>query len=486
MSRLTATDVEKIFGSEAAEAETDERLREYFYRNPLFDEIVSDTPFKVVTGFKGTGKSALMRMSLLSDVSKEVVALWLTPDDLGASVYRDAKGRDREPFQDNMIRAIRMWKKALWQIVANKTSEDYASAERGRDLIKKLDPVQIRLTELLRVTNPPRQHARVALYIDDLDRAWAGKTADQVAVAGLIYALRDMTRENRSLTARMSLRNDVYWDVRSADQGLDKIEANVVNVKWSLHEILVMLVKRVITWLGQQTDEHVLSRYRQEALAQTLETLFEPRMPSRGPWAGRPTHKVLLSLVRRRPRDMVKLCTFAARAALHDRRSTITGRDILQIIPEYSRGRIQDLINEFMQIVPPVDRLVYGMRPTNKELTEGSAWHYRTDKLLQKIKNVLSQTSLGSSIDPLQASHWLYKMGFLTARYDYPDGYIERRYFDDSPHLLTPAVGDGGFSWEVHPAYREALSPRKLHDWKALTDVESWISEEVRLPEDAV
>jgi hypothetical protein len=60
--QLRSGDIEAIFGSEAAEAERDDRLREYFYRNSLFDEVISKTALKLVVGFKGTGKSALMRM----------------------------------------------------------------------------------------------------------------------------------------------------------------------------------------------------------------------------------------------------------------------------------------------------------------------------------------------------------------------------------------------------------------------------------------
>jgi len=106
--QLRSGDIEAIFGSEAAEAERDDRLREYFYRNPLFDEVVSETAFKLVVGFKGTGKSALMRMSHLIDSSKDFMTLWITPDDLGAKVYQDARGTGTAA-QDRMIRAIRIW-----------------------------------------------------------------------------------------------------------------------------------------------------------------------------------------------------------------------------------------------------------------------------------------------------------------------------------------------------------------------------------------
>jgi hypothetical protein len=62
MPALSDSAIESMFGAEAAEAERDERLLEYFYRSPLYDQVISDSSLKLVVGFKGTGKSALMRM----------------------------------------------------------------------------------------------------------------------------------------------------------------------------------------------------------------------------------------------------------------------------------------------------------------------------------------------------------------------------------------------------------------------------------------
>jgi hypothetical protein len=470
MPALSDSAIESMFGAEAAEAERDERLLEYFYRSPLYDQVISDSSLKLVVGFKGTGKSALMRMGYLHDRKVGAEALWLTPDDLGGKVYADAGGKEGEGNQSRMMKGIRVWKQALTELILRKVT---GLEVLPPDISRRVRAGEIKVAGLLREIRPEREHAQITLYMDDLDRVWSGRPADRVAVTALIYALRDICRENRQIKARLSMRWDVYWDVRETDQGLDKVETNKVEVKWTQQDVFVMLVKRVMTAHGKEAREEELRSWDQRRLAAELGVVFEERVS--GTWAGREMHKVLLSLVRRRPRDMVKLATFAGRRAVARRAGRIGGQDLVEVIPEYSMGRVQDLINEFRQVEPATERLIFGMRP--REEGGRARWRYATDELVQRLRGVVAQ--LGGRPEPYQAAHWLYKIGFLTARKDHEGGYIERRYWDEYPWLLT-ASGDGGYHWEVHPAYREALSGDRFRRWLSGEEIESWAELETR------
>jgi len=173
---------------------------------------------------------------------------------------------------------------------------------------------------------------------------------------------------------------------------------------------------------------------------------------------------------------MVKLGTFAGREAVRRRASRIGGIDVVKVIPEYSRGRVQDLINEFRQVEPATDRLILGMRPGG----DRRKWRYATDELIRKLEGVVRQ--LGGRPSAREAARWLYKIGFLTARREREGGYIERRYYDEDPWLLT-AAGDAGFAWEVHPAYREALAGTDpLKAWMEGEEIESWAELERGVP----
>lgn len=178
-------------------------------------------------------------------------------------------------------------------------------------------------------------------------------------------------------------------------------------------------------------------------------------------------YKILMSLNRKRPRDLVKLCTLAAREAYKERSTIIATKHFQQIFEEYSQGRIQDTINEFRSELPAIDKLIFGMKPTKKEKSLADSFVYSTSDLLNKINNVIQQNNFifasGRPTTAKELAHFLYKINFLTARKTLDNGEIDRRYFDENRYLST-ATADFGYDWEIHPAYRWALQPDSIDD----------------------
>jgi hypothetical protein len=60
--------IEEIFGKEAAEDEAPTRLKEYFFRNKAYENVVLNLPLRILVGHKGIGKSALLKVSWIEDV----------------------------------------------------------------------------------------------------------------------------------------------------------------------------------------------------------------------------------------------------------------------------------------------------------------------------------------------------------------------------------------------------------------------------------
>jgi len=89
----------------------------------------------------------------------------------------------------------------------------------------------------------------IYVYIDDLDRGWQGRREDNVRISALLNAVRDITTENRGIHFRISLRSDVYFLVRTSDESTDKIEGSVIWHTWTNHEIFVLLIKRIESFL---------------------------------------------------------------------------------------------------------------------------------------------------------------------------------------------------------------------------------------------
>lgn len=113
-----------LFGAEAAEDETPERFKEYFFRNKAFDSVQADLPIRILVGHKGIGKSALLRMSYLQEVDKNTIALWLRPNDVMGAL---------SAYPSTFLQLIEEWKKGLQRLIFEKAVEfvadDYAANE---------------------------------------------------------------------------------------------------------------------------------------------------------------------------------------------------------------------------------------------------------------------------------------------------------------------------------------------------------------------
>jgi hypothetical protein len=324
-----------------------------------------------------------------------------------------------------------------------------------------LDPARKALAERFLQTH------RVIVYLDDLDRGWEGRPFDIKRISALLNATRDMSGDNPGLMFRVALRSDVYYLVRTSDESTDKIEGSVVWYSWTHHEILLLLIKRIETFFGRTVDEATLRREKQRHIAHYLDTVFAPRFGGQGHWENAPTYKVLMSLVRKRPRDLVKLCTAAARLAWKDRSELILTKHLEAVFEDYSQGRIQDTINEYRTELPEVERLLVGMKPSKRTRRTKDAYFYDTGALLGKLRNVVEggrfRFATGRESTEKELASFLYKINFLVATKRLDSGYVVRRYFEENRYLSS-TFADFGFSWEVHPAYRWALQPDTVWD----------------------
>ncbi len=471
MVDFTETNIQRLFGHEAAEDEDPKRLQEYYFKSSVYTRIVTDLPIRILVGHKGIGKSALLKIAMAEDSAKKTIPVLIQPNDilnLGIDVT-------------DFLHTIQNWKDGLTEIIVYKIWLSLGSPGEVTPSIKGFHgPIVEFLTRtLVDLKNseypPDKQQTiwqfldspQITVYIDDLDRGWQGRKEDVARISALLNAVRDLSNENRSIRFRIALRSDVYYLVRTSDESTDKIEGSVVWHTWTNHEIFVVLIKRIETYFGRMIDEAELLTQKQSQLARYLSPVMEPRFSGKGHWENAPTYRVLMSLIRRRPRDLVKLCSLAARNAYLRKSNLIQAADFDAIFEEYSQGRIQDTINEYRSELPDIERLVMNMRPARRERTTKEGFVYRTDMLLAKISNIAEQGRFlfasGKSADKKELAAFLYKINFLTARKETSDGII-RKYFEENRYLSSQFV-DFGFDWEVHPAYRWALQPIDIYDY---------------------
>jgi len=471
--------IQRLFGQEAAESEEIERLREYYLKNKIYSKVIVDLPLRIVVGHKGIGKSALFKIGMDDERNNGRLTFIIKPDDISGIGGKD----------DDFLSLITRWKIGINEIIANKIINYFGLYNEDSNLIQKALGAGVTLLDLLgdtikikdkidlsRINSDLKIKAinnflstnKVSIYIDDLDRGWKGRSEDIQRISALLNAVRDISSENKGIYFRVNLRSDVYFLSRTSDESTDKTEGSVIWFDWSNHEIFALLIKRVATFNGQYglSDKQLISK-KQTELMSYLNNIIEEKFTGNGKWSNAPMHKILMSLIRRRPRDLVKLLTLAARQAQDDESIIIKTEHLKKILDEYSQGRLQDTINEFVSELPDVERLILGMKPAKRQKNTLVNYNYSTSSLLEKIKSIEQQGIFKGAnkktLTTKELAAFLYKIGFITARKILPDGTIDRKFFEQNRYLSSK-FADFGYDWEVHPAYRWALQPDNIYD----------------------
>lgn len=459
--------IQSLFGHEAAENESPKRLQEYYFKNRIYKQVVNDLPLRIVVGHKGIGKSALFKVAMSEEANNKRLTILIKPDDIIGI------GEDETDF----LKLIREWKIGINQIIAQKALTGFGLLYDGwRGKLNQYGGMALDfLTSTIKVDdkvdlNDSKQailadflkNGKISVYMDDLDRGWQGRTKDIHRISALLNAVRDISTENEGIYFRIALRSDVYFLARTSDESTDKIEGSVVWYSWTNHEIFVLLIKRIESYFDRDINEESLIDSHQSRLQNYLKPIMEERFTGRGHWNDVPMYRVLMSLIRKRPRDLVKLLTLAAKKANERKHSIIKSSDLESVFEEYSQGRLQDTINEYRSELPDIERLVLGMKPNKSQKRASQNYIYSKDKLFQKIRNIQERGEFkwasGASAKAEELATFLFKINFITARKFLPDGSIDRLYFEENRYLSNKFM-DFGYDWEVHPAFRWALQP---------------------------
>lgn len=467
---FTDENVSKLFGKEAAEDEDFERLQAYYIKSRTHERVTSNLALRILVGHKGIGKSAIFAMARHEDIANNRVSVLIRPDDISSI------GKNVDDF-DQMIRD---WKSGMIKIVTDKICENlhipfaisddqhkYASyVTQFIPTLKKLltnylDKKGVNETDELIIKNFLREN-RVVVYIDDLDRGWESKTEDIRRISALLNAARDLSNDNKGLQFRISLRTDVFYLVRTSDESTDKIGDSVIWHSWTNHEILLLLIKRIQSFIGREFDVDANRNTPQRELARYLDPVFEKRFTGSGKWENAPIYVILMSLIRKRPRDLVKLCNAAAKNAYENYKNKIDTVSLKNVFVTYSQDRIQDTELEYRSELKDINRLLLNMKPSGNEVKQGRGFIYNTNELRKKIRSIMERGAFtfknGKRATDTDLHHFLYKINFITARKRLEDGFIDRKYFEENKYL-TETTTDFGYEWEVHPAFRWVLSP---------------------------
>lgn len=472
--QFTDENIRQLFGFEDAEGEPIERLKAFYFKNDTYESVLADLPLRLLVGHKGVGKSALFKIAMAEQSASGLLTILIKPDDIAEIGEK----------HESLLISINKWKYGLTAIIAEKVLAQFGindTSVRGKiitygmkltslitDIVKPafkdyvdVSPARMRLVENYLKTE------KIIVYLDDIDRGWQNRAEGITMVSALLNAMRDLAYNNPGLSFKLSLRSDVYAAIRSEDESSDKIAGSVVWHSYTLDEIFVMLTMRVLRFFDKPVNENDLRNISQARLTSLMASIMDPQFYGKGAWENVGVNKVLLSLIRKRPRDMVKLCSLAARSAYRDKSTKIATRHWQSIFSEYSQGVIHDTIVEYKSELLDIERLVLGMKPWRKTKVTSDGYTYSTSELRSKINEIMARGvfrfSNGKFANANDLAHFLFKINFLTARKVLEGGVIQRKYFEENNYLISNFV-DFGYDWEVHMAYRWALKPDTLED----------------------
>lgn len=463
---FTEKNIESMFGKEAAEDEKFDLLQSYYLKSKTHSQIVSDSKLRILVGHKGIGKSAIFTVARKEEEKNNKISILIKPDD----IYQLAKNQEF----DEMIRS---WKCGLIDIIQEKIIEQFFPEQKtfpkvATHIVSWVEKLIESHTGVKpNISSHFSNDKQIYIYIDDLDRGWKSGKEDIARISALLNAVRDLANNDEGLRFRISLRTDVFYLVRTSDESTDKIGNDVIWHKWENHDILLMLVKRIKAFENNDDlEDDTLKKLPQDELAKHLNKYFEPKFLGSGKWYETDIHKILMSLVRKRPRDMIKLCTLAARDAYENDQTIISTQNWKNIFDQYSQDRLQDTVNEYRSELPNIEKLLLAMKPNKSSRRRGDekAFLFSSSELRKKLKDIAQNRDFVFSNGKIATADdlmfFLYKINFITARKTDESGKIHRHYFEEKRYIIPNGNIDFGFEYEIHPAYRWALEPQDIYE----------------------
>ena len=463
-------DDRSLFGNEAAEDELDDVFESYAVVRPEVERFLSiDERIVIARAYKGEGKSALLRV-----VSQKLDE---RNDDLVISV--SAPSLSPEVLSEDSDEWVRGWKLRILRHAASEigarihlafsddaitlVEEAESNGYKARSFVGsvtdrlKSSSVPIERTRI-GATNPEQLLRRwsedkpnVWFLIDDIDQNFTSSARNKVKVATFFIALRQISNLIPEFRFRTCVRPNVWTIVKREFEGLSHSEQYVVPIAWTEEHFTKLIARRVSGYLvrnGANGDSALLAD--RELVAQ----VFDDPMP----WghSKRAPATILYTLARYRPRWLVELWREAASAATQRSRTKINFDDIQGQLSIFGRKRIDDTIAEFVSQCPQIESLITAF-------VDQPEW-FSTDQLYLLINKRILQSVQPKIVGVLGAANatdvatFLYQIGFLTARQELGNGSYTHVLYADKPDLFaTPTNRDQGYSWEIHPVFRQAL-----------------------------
>jgi hypothetical protein len=484
-------DDESLFGNDAGEDEDESVLMSYFVDRADFSRFLdASKSFRIAKGRKGIGKSALLVRFAHEQRAEQgqpsPIVLQLVPSKLMA--LKDP------PAAENHHVLVNYWKQVICGAINMQLAKDIGFAWKddhialvenaeiagfqGRSLISSLlarvaAKIKVGAVELTPAPRPiadneellgrVRQESSlrrpVWFLLDDIDAKFQNTPTQQAFISSFFSACRYLANELEDVGIRATVRTDVWASLNGAED-LDKCDQYLTDITWSASQLESILTHRILAYVKRSFPAAEAASWTVADHAEKiLNLVFVPRM--RWGYASVPAAHVLRILAGGRPRWIAQLCRMAGEYAARERQERITRHHVNLSMPLFGQRRLADLYKEHQYQFADLKALL--------ESFSGGPSNYSTAALLHRIADKYLSRGRSSHVPPidgveyfndLQLARFLFKIGFVNGS----DADYQRRggpqflSFEERADLLEVDTNlDDGMSWEVHPAYRNAL-----------------------------
>lgn len=471
-------------------------MKEIFVRPNYIKEITDFTlsNYKVALGAKGSGKSLIVDYLNEYYLSKGRISVVIRPKELDMDAIntktilsektKEAKRQIYKLISQRVgegISSAATENQELFQSIAAKMKPDseikkigsFITAllpEQYARIVKAFATLQEIDTEKFRIDDEVTQYLtdtqnRLILLVDDLDKA-----VEETEVKfqynsswAIVEAAVEIANEIEMSSVLITVRTDI-WHLMTKVKKLgstifDKVGKPYnlfVDEEWisSVFRRRVVLCYREANPTGRPTYEYdyffspsKIGFYGKQEISRSWEQ-----------WIGKNT--------RNRPRDMVRLVQMLIAQTKKDQRAGedphITAKALHKILKPYAVERVEFIKQEYIQIFPKIDEVIYKIKQTRYDFTE-----------IRKF--LLSVCGIGIEIDglPLDSGNEkerfrilkiLHMASVINPREDFEDGTYRHFLFEEDNDFIDPnSIGRlQKYSFQVHPTFHSLFVRTEL------------------------
>lgn len=462
-------DDRSLFGNEAAEDELDDIFSSYAVIRPEVDRFLNASERIVIArAYKGEGKSALLKIvSQRLEASTDDLVLRVSAPSLSPEVESEESDEWTHGWKLRILRHVAAEIGARIQLAFSDDAitlveEAEANGYKARSFVSsitdrlKSSSIPLERTRL-DAPNPEQLLMRWAktkptvwLIIDDIDQNFTNSARNNMKVATFFIAIRQIVNLIPEFRFRTCVRPNVWALLKRKFESLSHSEQYIIPISWSEEEFTNLIARRVSGYLSRNGDQAMPN----ESDRQLVARVFDDPMP----WAKgyRQPSTILFTLARYRPRWLVELWREAATSANRRSREKINFDDIQGQLQTFGKKRIDDTIAEFVSQCAQIESLITAFVDQPEWFSTDQLYTLINNRILQSVQpKIVGVLGVAGATD---VATFLYQIGFLTARQELDNGHYTHVLFADKPDLLATATNrDQGYSWEIHPVFRQAL-----------------------------